>query len=73
MIKSALVIALILCLPAGARGDDGARVSSDGRVRGLFCSSPNGFSDCVGACAAQDRSIDRYRACAAICRKQFHC
>jgi hypothetical protein len=72
MMKSALVIALIVCLPAGARGDDRAKVSG-GRVRGLFCSSPNGFSDCVGACAAQDGSIDRYRACAAICRKQFHC
>ena len=71
MMKSALVIALILCLPAAAGGDDRTKVSS--RVRGLFCSSPNGFSDCVGACAAQDGSIDRYRACAAICRKQFHC
>jgi hypothetical protein len=71
--KSALVIALILCLAAGAHGDDRPKVSSDGRVRGLFCSSPNGFGDCVAACAAQYRSIDPARACAAICRKQFHC
>jgi YD repeat-containing protein len=49
------------------------KVSSDGRVQGLFCSSPNGFGDCVAACAAQYKSIDPARACAAICQKQFHC
>jgi len=53
--------------------DDRPKVSSDSRVQGLFCSSPNGFDDCVAACAAQYKSIDPARACAAICRKQFHC
>jgi hypothetical protein len=62
MMKSALAIALILCLPAVARGDR-PKVSSDGRVQGLFCSSPNGFGDCVAACAAQYKSIDPARTC----------
>jgi hypothetical protein len=73
IMKSALAIALILCLPAVACGDDRARFSSDGRVQGFFCSAPKGFGDCLEACAAKDKSIDPYRACAAICRKQFHC
>jgi len=73
LIYCALAIALTLCLPAGAHGDDRPKVSSDGRVQGLFCSSPNGFGDCVAACAAQYKSMDPARACAAICRKQFHC
>jgi hypothetical protein len=38
MMKSAMVIALILCLPGDARANDRSKVSSDGRVRGLFCS-----------------------------------
>ena len=73
MMKSALAIALILCLPAGARGDDRPKITSEGRVQGFFCSAPKGFGDCVAACVAEYRSTDPARACAAICRKQFHC
>jgi hypothetical protein len=72
MTKSALAIALILCLPAAARGDDRPKVSSDGRVQGFFCSNARGYSDCVEACAARDKPTGPYRACAAICVKQ-HC
>jgi len=69
--RTALVIAaLLVCSPAVVHGED-RLTSSDGAVRGIFCTSPKDHGDCLEACALRLKEIQRYRACTAACTNLY--
>ena len=71
MIRAVVIAALLGCQPAIVRGEDRPKMSSDGRVQGIFCSSPKDHSDCIEACALRLKEIERYRACTAACTSLY--
>jgi hypothetical protein len=71
MIRAVVIAALLLCLPAIARGEDRPTMPGDGAVRGLFCSSPRDYGDCLDACALRMKEMQRYRACTAACTSLY--
>jgi len=70
--KTAIVIAAVLAgSPAIVHGEDRATMSSDGVVRGIFCTSQKDHSDCLEGCALRLKDMQRYRACTAACTSLY--
>jgi hypothetical protein len=71
MPRAVVIAALLVCSPAVVHGEDRATVPRDGLVRGIFCTSPKDHSDCLEACAARIKEMQRYRACTAACTSLY--
>jgi len=71
MKKAVAIAALLVCWLAVVHGEDRTTKSSEGSVRGIFCTSPKDHSDCLQACASGLKDMQRYRACTAACTSLY--